>query len=78
VETFVIRIWQAAGPSPGDDRAPIRGLIRHVRSGEERAFAGIGEIERFLRDRMRQEPAADRGRVRTGPRAAADPPDPQF
>lgn len=63
----MVRLW-----SPGQEEAPlgpeIRGVVQHVRSGQEARFAGPEELLAFL-SRPRS-PASEGGAFRAGDREA--------
>lgn len=43
METFVVRVWPREGT--GD---PLRGVVRHVRTGREIRFSGGGQLVDLL------------------------------
>lgn len=79
MDTFLVRIWTDdegldEGPDAGQPREPgpprLRGIVRHVRTGDERRFADAGELVAVLG-------AASRPSVPAGtPRSAAASPAP--
>ena len=47
METFVVRIWQAAAPGEGRAARGLRrlhGVVEHVASGRSSAFRGLDEL----------------------------------
>ncbi|MFP5332302.1 MAG: hypothetical protein ACLGHX_08095 [Acidimicrobiia bacterium] len=46
VETYIVRIWEPSTAAPDSD---LRGVVRHVGSGEGRAFVSSNELLGFLR-----------------------------
>lgn len=47
METFVVRVWTPAEPEH-EDAQPLRGLVEHVRLGEQRRFDGAADLLAFL------------------------------
>jgi hypothetical protein len=52
VETFVINVWTRApftGEEPGVPASELRGLVRHIASGDSEPFRSADELVRLLR-----------------------------
>ena len=55
MDSFLIRVWTDAECA---GTPPLRGVARHVRSGEQRPFASADELAAFLSSHVAQAPAA--------------------
>ena len=55
METFVVRVWRAAGEPmiPETARMQLRGLVEHVGTGTTARFGGGEELLQFLRRPLR-------------------------
>jgi hypothetical protein len=58
VETFVVRVFTAAGGEP----MPLRGVAEHIGSGTRDAFEGGAELIRLLEAKL---PTRDRDEAQT-------------
>jgi len=55
VDSFLIRVWTDAECA---GTLPLRGVARHVRTGEQRAFASADELVAFLVRHVAEAPTA--------------------
>lgn len=72
METYLVRIWTGTDGQPLSENA-LRGIVRHVRSGEEAPFDAAAALVSFLR-RPRGLPGEPAGSEPAGTRPAE--PDP--
>ncbi len=66
METFVVRVWRAAGEPeiPETSTTELRGLVEHVGTGTTARFGGGEELLRFL---LRPPRSTDCEEARTDP-----------
>jgi hypothetical protein len=59
MDSYLVRLWRPDPPEPLDAR--LRGVVRRVDTGQERAFASEAELLDFLRadagDPLLEEPS---------------------
>jgi hypothetical protein len=46
MDTYLVRLWR---PAPEDAETDLRGVVRHVGTGQERVFASSRDLLAFLR-----------------------------
>jgi hypothetical protein len=51
-QTFVVRLWEPAGPV-GNRPGALRGVVRHVRSGRSTTFVDESSLLEFLQAERR-------------------------
>ena len=69
MDSFLVQVWVPADEMSGD--ADLRGVVRHVGSGDEAPFRGDAEVLRLLH-RRRPTPAAAAERHDLGGRGTLD------